>query len=83
MALRLVEWLLLDGVGRNLKAAQAVAGSLGWPWLTTAVEMVSLEHELYQGAQVSPTSMAMLPLLKPYTQSRPLGTRLYCVYATC
>lgn len=43
MATHLVERHLLDGVSRNLAAAQEVAGSLDWQWFVTAVETVSFE----------------------------------------
>ena len=61
MAIRLVERHLLDGVSRNLGAAQDVAVSFGWPWLVTAVETVRFEQELHQEARVSPASAATLP----------------------
>ena len=61
MATHLVERHLLDGVSRNLAAAQEVAGSLDWQWFVTAVETVSFEQELSQVAQASPTSAATLP----------------------
>ena len=61
MATHLVERHLLDGVSRNLAAAQEVAGSLDWQWFVTAVETVSFEQELSQAAQASPTSAATLP----------------------
>ena len=61
MAIHLVERHLLDGVSRNLTAAQEVAGSLDWQWFVTAVETVSFEQELSQVAQASPASAATLP----------------------
>ena len=61
MAIRLVERHLLDGVSRNLGAAQDVAVSFGWPWLVTAVETVRFEQELHQEARASPASAATLP----------------------
>ena len=61
MAIRLVERHLLDGVSRNLEAAQDVAGSFGWPWLVTAVETVRFEQEIHQEARVSPASAATFP----------------------
>ena len=61
MAIHLVKRHLLDGVSRNLAAAQEVAGSLDWQWFVTAVETVSFEQELSQVAQASPASAATLP----------------------
>ena len=61
MAIHLVERHLLNGVSRNLAAAQEVAGSLDWQWFVTVVETVSFEQELSQVAQASPASAATLP----------------------
>ena len=53
MATHLVERHLLDGVSRNLAAAQEVAGSLDWQWFVTAVETVSRTRALPSGSSVA------------------------------